>query len=189
MSMEYRNLTHVFEPVYDGNSEILILGTFPSVKSRENHFYYGHPQNRFWKVLAAVYEERPGSPWRPQAIGNPDAKEKTVSDIRVPGTIEEKKAFLLKNHIAIWDVICSCDISGSSDSSIKNVVPNRLDIILQNCQIKKIFANGATAGKLYRKYMEPGCGREICVLPSTSPANAAFSLEKLIEIWGNQILH
>jgi len=170
--MEYQNLTHYFEPVYDKNSRILILGTFPSVKSRENGFYYGHPQNRFWKVLAAVTGE--------------DMQD-TEAEIRAPQTIEEKKRFLLKNRIAIWDVIRSCDICGSSDSSIKNVIPNRLDTILENCDIRMIFANGATAGKLYKKYMEPECGREICVLPSTSPANAAYDLKRLVEIWGEKM--
>ncbi len=178
--MEYQNLTHIFEPVYNKDSRILILGTFPSVKSRENHFYYGHPQNRFWKVLAslvqasAVTEERNG-------------KKQQVQEIVVPKTIEEKKEFLLKNHIAVWDVIHSCDISGSSDSSIKNVVPNNLNVILENCNIRRIFANGATAGKYYKKYKETESGKEIIVLPSTSPANAAFSLERLVRIWGDAL--
>lgn len=150
---------HIFEPIYNHESKILILGTFPSVKSRENQFYYGHPQNRFWKVLAAIYESNPLN------------------------TIEEKKAFLLEHRIAIWDVIASCDITGSSDSSIKNVVTTDLRVILEHAHIERIYANGATAAKLFHKYQEPVVQREIICLPSTSPANAGYSLERLIEKW------
>ena len=156
---EYETLTHTFEPVYNADSEILILGTFPSVKSRQQHFYYGHPQNRFWKVLAAV-----------------------TGDV-LPTTIEEKKAFLLRNHIAVWDVIKSCSIIGSSDSSIKNVTPTDLKQILDHCQIRQIYANGNKAGALYKKYQQPLTERDILVLPSTSPANAAWSLDRLYEKW------
>ena len=155
----YENIHHEFEPVFDENSWVLILGTFPSVKSREQNFYHGHPQNRFWKVLAALTGEV------------------------VPETIEEKKALLLRNHIAIWDVIASCDITGSSDSSIKNVVPVDLNRILEHSNIQQIFANGGTAKKLYEKYQKKQTGRGITGLPSTSPANAAWSLEKLAEAW------
>lgn len=155
----YENIRHEFAPVFDGNSRILILGTFPSVKSREQQFYYGHPQNRFWKVLAALAGETQ------------------------PGTIEEKKAFLLRNRIAVWDVIASCDITGSSDSSIKNVVPADLEQVLAHSSIRQIFANGGTAKKLYEKYQKPLTGREILGLPSTSPANAAFGLERLLGEW------
>ena len=150
---------HIFEPIYNSESRILILGTFPSVKSRENQFYYGHPQNRFWKVLAAIFKSNPLN------------------------TIEEKKAFLLEHRIAIWDVIASCDITGSSDSSIKNVVPTDLSVILEHADITRIYANGATAAKLFHKYQEPVVQREIICLPSTSPANAGYSLERLIEMW------
>lgn len=156
---EQAHQEHIFEPIYNYDSRILILGTFPSVKSRENQFYYGHPQNRFWKVLAAIYDNEPLV------------------------TIEEKKSFLLQNRIAIWDVIASCDITGSSDSSIKNVVPTDLSIILNHAGIEKIFANGTTAAKLFRKYQEQTVKREIICLPSTSPANAAYSLERLVECW------
>lgn len=156
---EQAHQEHIFEPIYHGDSKILILGTFPSVKSRENQFYYGHPQNRFWKVLAAIFESEPLV------------------------TIEEKKEFLLLHKIAIWDVIASCDITGSSDSSIKNVVPTDLSIILKHADIEKIYANGATAAKLFHKYQEPVVKREIICLPSTSPANAGYSLERLIECW------
>ena len=157
--MEYEHIVHSFESVYDKDSEILILGTLPSVKSRENNFYYGHKQNRFWKVLATLLKEP------------------------VPDTIEEKKAMLLAHRIALWDVIQSCDIKGSSDSSIKNVTPTDLNQILNHCQIRQIYANGNKAGALYKKYQQPLTGREILVLPSTSPANAAWSLERLYEKW------
>ena len=156
---EYSHISHTFLPVYDENSELLILGSFPSVKSREQGFYYGNPQNRFWKVLAAVC----GS--------------------EVPQTIEEKKAMLLDNHIAVWDVIDSCDIIGSSDSSIKNVVPADIAGMLPKTKITQIFANGKTAGSLYKKFSEESTGLPPVVLPSTSPANAACSLDKLIEVW------
>ena len=150
---------HEFAPVYDRNSKILILGTFPSVKSRENHFYYGHPQNRFWKVLASLMKEK------------------------LPESIEEKKQLLLSHGIAIWDVIASCDIVGSSDSSIKNVVPCDLMKVLGSCDIKAIFANGKTAEKLYNRYSLPITGIPIHALPSTSPANAAFQIDRLLNSW------
>lgn len=157
--MEYEHVVHSFEPVYNTASKILILGTLPSVKSRENHFYYGHKQNRFWKLLARICEED------------------------VPETIEEKKAMLLRNHIAIWDVIYSCDIQGSSDSSIKNVVPTDLKQVLANSSITQIYANGNKAGSLYKKYQQANTNMNITVLPSTSPANAAWSLDRLYDTW------
>ena len=150
---------HPISPVYDKNSSILILGSFPSVKSREEGFFYGHPQNRFWKVVASVFDEI------------------------VPKSIEEKKAFLLRNHIAVWDVIQSCDIDGSSDASIKNVKANDLNEILNAADIKAIFVNGKTALKYYKKYTEPILGRTAICLPSTSPANAAWNLESLVGEW------
>ncbi|MCD8196806.1 MAG: DNA-deoxyinosine glycosylase [Lachnospiraceae bacterium] len=150
---------HSFEPVYDEHSEILILGSFPSVKSREIQFYYGHPQNRFWKLIAALTEEE------------------------TPQTTEEKKALLYRHHIALWDVVQSCEIIGSSDSSIRDVTPADLNRILRTSPIRKIFANGDKAFQLYRKYCQESTGRTIERLPSTSPANAAFSLEKLIQLW------
>ena len=152
-------ITHPIEPVFDNNSRILILGSFPSVKSREQGFFYGHPQNRFWKVLAAVFKDD------------------------VPVTVPEKKAFLLRNHVAVWDVIHSCEIQGSSDSSIRNVTANDLRPLLETADIQGIFVNGKTAEKLYQKYMEPVCHRPAVYLPSTSPANAAWSLERLTEAW------
>lgn len=157
--MEYEHIVHSFEPVYDKDSEILILGTLPSVKSRENNFYYGHKQNRFWKVLATLLKEP------------------------VPDTIEEKKAMLLTHRIAMWDVIQSCDIKGSSDSSIKNVQPTDIGMILEKTNITRIYANGNKAGQLYKRYQFPVTGIEAMVLPSTSPANAAWSLERLCEAW------
>ena len=158
--MEYEHIVHSFEPVYNIDSEILILGTLPSVKSRENNFYYGHKQNRFWKVLATLLKEP------------------------VPETIEVKKAILLAHHIAIWDVIQSCDIKGSSDSSIKNVAPTDLRMILEKTNITRIYANGNKAGQLYKRYQFSVTGIEATVLPSTSPANAAWSLARLCETWG-----
>ncbi|WP_248403281.1 DNA-deoxyinosine glycosylase [Butyrivibrio fibrisolvens] len=152
-------IKHPINPVYDNNSRILVLGSFPSVKSREVMFFYGHPQNRFWKVTAAVFGES------------------------VPQTIDEKRAFLLRNHIAVWDVIASCDIDGSADSTIKNVVANDLSVILDNAPIEAIFVNGKTAEKYYKKYTEKVTNRKAICLPSTSPANAAWSVDKLVEAW------
>ena len=152
-------LNHPFPPLYDENSKVLILGSFPSVKSREQNFFYGHPQNRFWKVVSAV-------------IGTD-----------TPVTIEEKSNFLHENHIALWDVIASCDITGSSDSSIKNVVANDLTEILENADIKQIFVNGKTAEKYFKKYTKPRINRDAICLPSTSPANAAWSEKRLVEEW------
>ena len=161
---EYQTVTHQFEPVFDEDSKVLILGTFPSVKSREQNFYYGHPQNRFWKMLAAVTGER------------------------VPQSIEEKKALLLRNHIALHDVIHSCDIIGSSDSSIKNVEPADLERILAVTGRVAILCNGGTSYKLYRKYQEERLGISAVQLPSTSPANAAWNLERLSAAWGEVLL-
>ena len=161
--MEYKKLTHTFDPIYNKDSKILILGSFPSVKSREIDFYYGHPQNRYWKVLANILE------------------------VPVPETSDEKRKMLLDNHIAIWDVIHSCSIIGSSDSSIKDVVVNDFSEILQNSQVKTIFVNGGKAYELYHKYAEKMTGMKAVKLPSTSPANAAWNLERLCETWGNAI--
>lgn len=155
---------HPISPVYDKNSEILILGSFPSVKSREVGFFYGHPQNRFWKVIARIFGED------------------------VPETTWEKKSMLLRNHIAVWDVIHSCEITGSSDSSIKNVAANDLSQILGEAQIKKICVNGKKAFSLYQKYIKPQTGRDAVCLPSTSPANAACSLDRLVLEWSREIL-
>ncbi|MEG1436702.1 MAG: DNA-deoxyinosine glycosylase [Oscillospiraceae bacterium] len=151
---------HNISPLYNSNSQVLILGSFPSVKSREQSFFYGHPQNRFWLTLANLLK------------------------CDVPSSIEQKKSMLLDHNIALWDVIKCCEISGSSDSSIKNVEPNDLTIILSQCNIKKIFANGKASQTLFNKYIKPELKREIILLPSTSPANAAYSVERLIVEWG-----
>lgn len=156
---EYQRVTHTFEPIYNDNSKILILGSLPSVKSREEGFYYGHPRNRFWKVISGLLK------------------------IKEPITIEEKKNMLLDHGIALWDVIASCEIKGSSDSSIKNVIPADILGLLRKTSIKKIFVNGKTAGKLYEKYTESLTMLPCTVLPSTSPANAAYNLERLLEAW------
>lgn len=153
------HVIHKIPPVYNKNSQILILGSFPSVKSREGRFFYHHKQNRFWKVLSTI-----------------------VNDV-LPETIDQKKDFLLKNHIAVWDVIASCDIESSSDSSIKNAVPNDFSDILKAAPIRKIYTNGGTAYKLYHKYCEKVTGIKAMKLPSTSPANASYSLDRLISEW------
>ena len=160
---EYQTIEHNFEPVFDAQSEILILGSLPSVKSRENHFYYGHPQNRFWKLVAALCQED------------------------IPQTIEEKKNLLFHHKIALWDVIARCDIIGSSDSSIKNIIPNDMKQILDHAPIRQIYANGGKAYELYMRYCYPDCQRDIIKLPSTSPANAAFSMERLLEAWEDAV--
>ena len=155
MSTELHNIP----PVFDKDSKILILGSFPSVKSRQQAFFYGHPKNRFWRVISEI-------------LGEP-----------LPVDIPEKRELLLKNHIAVWDVIASCEISGSSDSSIKNVVPNDINSILQTADIRAVFVNGKTAEKFYKKYTQSGTETAAICLPSTSPANAAKSLDDLILEW------
>ena len=150
---------HNIPPVYDENSEILILGSFPSVKSRETQFFYGYPQNRFWRVCADVF------------------------GCAVPETVDDKKSFLLKNHIALWDVIGSCEIEGSSDSSIKNAVPNDLTKILKTAKIRHIYLNGKTAERYYNKYIFKKTGIKAECLPSTSPANAAKKYDELVSCW------
>lgn len=157
-------ITHPIQPFYDEESRILILGSFPSVKSREQMFFYGHPQNRFWKVVAKVFDD--------------DA----------PTNVPEKKLFLKKHNIALWDVIGSCDIEGSSDSSIENVKANDISLILDSAKIDRVFVNGKTAEKYYRKYIEPQTGIKAICLPSTSPANAAWNLERLVRTWREEIL-
>ena len=152
-------IEHPIPPLYNEDSKILILGSFPSVKSREGQFFYHHPQNRFWKVISSIYEKS------------------------FPGTIEDKRNMLLTCHIAVWDVIQSCEITGSSDSSIRNVIPNDLSLILNNADIGQIFSNGNASYELYMKYIYPVTGRKAIKLPSTSPANAASRVEQLIESW------
>lgn len=155
--MESRRITHAFAPVFDSESRILILGTMPSPKSRELGFYYSHPRNRFWPVMANIFGEE------------------------IPKTPEDKKAFCLRHKIALWDVLRECDIEGASDSSIKNAVPNDISVILNSADIKAVFATGTTAAKLYKKFIEPKTGIPAVALPSTSPANAKISLDALAE--------
>lgn len=164
MQGEYESHSHGFGPVYNENSRILILGSFPSAKSREMQFYYGHPQNRFWRVLAVLL------------------------NVPFPQTVEERKALALRSGIALWDAIESCEIIGASDSSIRNVVPTEIVSILPQTKICRIYANGAASCKAYRKYNEPLTGLPCVQLPSTSPANAAWSLERLCNEW-KQILN
>lgn len=152
-------LQHNIEPVYDEHSRVLILGSFPSVKSREQQFFYGHKQNRFWRVMAQVF------------------------GCAVPESVEQKREMLLSHHVAVWDVIASCEITGSSDASIRDVAPNDLSRILSCANIGRIYTNGGKAHQLYQRYIYPVNGREACLLPSTSPANAGYSLERLVEAW------
>ena len=155
--MKTERITHAFDPVFDSESRILVLGTMPSPKSRELGFYYSHPRNRFWPVLAEILREE------------------------VPKTPEKKNEFCLKNKIALWDVLKECDIEGASDSSIKNAVPNDISIILNSADIKAVFTTGTTAAKLYKKFIEPETEVPAKVLPSTSPANAKIKFEELAE--------
>lgn len=159
-------IDHPIPPVFDARSEILILGSFPSVKSREYGFFYGHPSNRFWKVMKEVLR------WPSE-----------------PKSIEEKKTYLLESHVALWDVIASCEVTGSSDASIRNAVPNDLRPILETGRIKAVFCNGSTAYTLYMKTIYPSPGILPVRLPSTSPANASFRLEKLTEVWREAFLN
>ena len=152
-------IVHPIPPLFDKNSKTLILGSFPSVKSREAAFFYGHPQNRFWSVLAMVY------------------------GVPKPETVEEKKKLVLDNNLALWDVIAQCEIIGSSDSSISDVTANDLSVIINNSKIDRIFVNGKTAEKYYKKYTYPKTGITAVCLPSTSPANAAWNIERLVEKW------
>lgn len=156
-------MIHNIEPVYDSHSKILILGSFPSVKSREQQFFYGHKQNRFWRVMAQVL------------------------DCAVPEDVPQKRAMLLTHHVALWDVIASCEITGSSDASIRDVRPNDLSRILSQADIQAIYTNGSKAYELYQKYIFPVNGRKAHPLPSTSPANAGYSLERLVEAWKTRI--
>ena len=150
---------HPIAPVWDETSRILILGSFPSVKSREAEFFYGHPQNRFWRVLAGVFSAP------------------------VPETVEQKKKLVLENRLALWDVIAECEIIGSADTSIKNVKPNDIAGIIEKTAVSRIFVNGKTAEKYYIRYIEKTVGQKAVCLPSTSPANAAWSLDRLINAW------
>ncbi|MDR0841123.1 MAG: DNA-deoxyinosine glycosylase [Christensenellaceae bacterium] len=150
---------HTIPPLYDAGSRVLILGSFPSVRSREQGFFYGHPQNRFWKVLSAVCAQP------------------------LPDTLPEKRQLLLGQHIALWDVIASCTIVGSSDASLRDIIANDIAALLCAAPIEQIYTNGAAARALYARHCQPHTHREALRLPSTSPANAAWDLEKLIAAW------
>ena len=157
-------VAHPFDPVVSPESRILILGSFPSVKSREQGFYYGHPQNRFWRVLAEVY-------------GEP-----------LPLSIPAKRELVLRHDLALWDVIASCEITGSSDASVRNAVPVDIGQVTRTADIRLILCNGALSGKLYARYLQPLTGIEAVTLPSTSPANAAWTLPRLVDVWGRALL-
>lgn len=226
---EYQHIEHGFEPVFDGRSRVLVLGSFPSVLSRANAFFYGNPQNRFWRVIAAcVGEPVPpnegelavggrrglagehggavdslevagrcsGAPGNVEAAGEPDAaaggsRTCGVGAALRPATLEEsiaaKRALLLRHGIALWDVIESCDIKGSSDASIRNVVPAHIERITDTAPIERVLCNGGTAGRLYHRYLEERTGLAATVLPSTSPANASWPLERLIARWREEL--
>ncbi len=159
MNTQEQRIRHPFGPLFGPESRVLILGSFPSVKSREQNFFYGHPQNRFWKVIAALF------------------------DCPIPRTVPEKKELILSHGLALWDSIASCVITGSSDASIRDVRANDLRIILDSCPIRKIYCNGRKSYEMYEKYILPQLGRKALCLPSTSPANAQWSLEKLTAAW------
>ena len=157
--MEYEKIIHPFGPLYDEESKVLILGSFPSPKSREQNFFYGHPRNRFWPLMAKLFDEN------------------------IPQSVEERAEFAHAHHIAIWDTIYSCDIIGASDSSIRNVVPTDLRVILEHSDVRHIFCNGATSAKYYALYHEKLLGMKALTMPSTSPANAAWSMDRLKDAW------
>lgn len=150
---------HPIAPVWDEHSRVLILGSFPSVRSRQEGFFYGHPQNRFWKVLAGLWEEP------------------------IPDTVRKKTDFLLRHRIALWDVIASCEVEGSADSSLRSVIANDITPILRGASIRCIVTNGSAASALYKKHMASASELPQICLPSTSPANAAWSLPRLREAW------
>lgn len=156
-------LSHPFTPLYNADSRILILGSFPSVKSREQRFFYGHPQNRFWRVIAGVLQ------------------------CPVPQEIPEKKELLLSHGVALWDSIARCEIAGSSDASIDRVVPNDLSPIFVGAEIRQVFCNGRKSWEIYRRYNESLTGRPAVCLPSTSPANAAWTFDRLLQAWKAQL--
>ena len=159
-----QQIEHPFPPVVDEECRILILGSFPSVKSREDGFFYGHPQNRFWKMLATIFREE------------------------LPTDIQEKRTLLLRHHIALWDVIASCEIEGSSDASVRNAVPVDISLITNVAPIERVICNGKLAAKLYHQHLEKLVGLPAVAMPSTSPANASCSLEKLIQAWQSALL-
>ncbi len=153
-------LEHTIPPVWFSDARVLILGSFPSPKSREQAFFYGHPQNRFWRVLAGVFGET------------------------VPATVEAKIDLLRRHRLALWDVIASCEIEGAADASVRNALPNDLTPILTGAPISAICTTGGTAHRLYTRHLAPITDIDAIALPSTSPANARVSLEALIEAYG-----
>lgn len=157
--MQPQRIIHPIPPLFDAECRVLILGSFPSIKSREAMFFYGHPQNRFWPMLAALF-------------GEPS-----------PTTVEEKKTLALSRRIAMWDSIRACTVTGSSDSSIRDVEPNDLSVILDGSRVDHIFCNGALSHKMYTKYIYPTTGIAALKLPSTSPANAAYTMDRLVREW------
>ena len=159
MKNQTEYVKHTFAPVYDSSSRVLLLGTMPSPKSREEGFYYGHPRNRFWKVMGEVLGEE------------------------TPGTIEEKKRMLLAHKVAVWDVLKSCEIRGADDGSIKNPAANDMSVVLEAAPIKAVFATGQKAAALYRKYCEPCTGMPVIQLPSTSPANCGMKYETILDAY------
>ena len=156
---KHQTITHPLKPLFQADSKILILGSFPSVKTREYGFFYGHPQNRFWPLLERIF------------------------NVKLSIDIEERRAFLLKHNIAVYDVIYQCDIIGSSDANIQNVIPSDLSRIFNEADIKKVFCNGGTSYRFYKKYQEKKTGFKAIQLPSTSPANARYSIDDLYSQW------
>lgn len=159
-------VVHPFEPVVSEESRILILGSFPSVRSRETKFYYGHPRNRFWKMLSELLGEAE------------------------PGTIDEKKSLILRQGLAVWDTLACCEIQGSADASIRREQPNDIPGLVRKYGIRAILFNGNASYKYYLKYFKTNSELEsviLMALPSTSPANAAMSLNRLEEVWGQAL--
>ena len=185
----YNHISHGFEPVFDARSRVLVLGSFPSVLSRANAFYYGNPQNRFWRVMAACLgvdvppnENEPVPAAYAEACGCPAGAQ------AMPGiSIVAKRSMLLEGRVALWDTIESCDIKGSSDASIKNVVPAHIERITDTAPIEIVVCNGGTAGRLYKRYLQNTTGIPAIVLPSTSPANASWRLDRLVERWSSAV--
>ena len=157
--MSVQTVAHPLSPVWNENSRILILGSFPSVRSREAGFYYAHPQNRFWPLLARLFDEP------------------------LPQTTEDRRSFALRHGIALWDSIESCTITGSSDASIREAKPNDIARLIRQTGIQRIYCNGQQSYKLYQKYCAGSCGLNAVPLPSTSPANAAWTLDRLAAAW------
>ena len=178
----YQHIEHGFEPVFDGRSRVLVLGSFPSVLSRENAFFYGNPRNRFWRVIAACTGEAV-----PPNEGEPAPGSVPPRPVTLEESIEFKRALLLRHGIALWDVIESCDIKGSSDASIRNVVPARIERVCDVAPIRAVFCNGGAAGRLYARHLRDRVGIDAVVLPSTSPANAAWGLDALVERWSREL--